>query len=206
MSALPLLRHGIPDTSLEGGRQFHLKVAPMLAAAGKSAFEIGSPGAKSVHAAITTRIALIGGFTPRRCGIATFTADMYASLTATSPNLAVDVYAMTPAPEHTRFDAPVCATIVESDRTSFAAAAQQINASRVAYRDNQSYFAIMLDDNNRKTICRLYLNGQKKYFAIIDEQKKEVKTEIATIDDIFNFAETLNKIVADFDGEKGSTQ
>ena len=131
MSALPLLRHGTPDTSLEGGRQFHLKVAPMLAAAGKSAFEIGSPGTKSVHAAITTRIALIGGFTPRRCGIATFTADMYASLTATSPNLAVDVYAMTPAPEHTRFDAPVCATIVEGDRTSFAAAAQQINASRV---------------------------------------------------------------------------
>jgi predicted type IV restriction endonuclease len=79
---------------------------------------------------------------------------------------------------------------------------QKINASRVAYRDNQSYFAIMLDDNNRKTICRLYLNGQKKYFAIIDDQKKEVKTEIATIDEIFNFAETLNKIVGDFDGEK----
>jgi predicted type IV restriction endonuclease len=82
---------------------------------------------------------------------------------------------------------------------------QKINASRVAYRDNQSYFAILLDDNNRKTICRLYLNGQKKYFAIIDEQKKEVKTEIATIDDIFNFAETLNKIVAEFDGEKSGS-
>lgn len=79
---------------------------------------------------------------------------------------------------------------------------QKINANRVAYRDNQSYFAILLDDNNRKPICRLYLGGQKKYFAIIDEQKKEVKTEIATIDDIFNFAETLNKVVADYDGEK----
>ena len=79
---------------------------------------------------------------------------------------------------------------------------QKINANRVAYRDNQSYFAIMLDDNNRKTICRLYLGGQKKYFAVIDEQKKEVKNEIAPIDDIFNFAETLNKIVSDFDGEK----
>ena len=79
---------------------------------------------------------------------------------------------------------------------------QKINANRVAYRDNQSYFAIMLDDNNRKTICRLYLGGQKKYFAVIDEQKKEVKNEIAPIDDIFNFAETLNKIVSDYDGEK----
>ena len=79
--------------------------------------------------AITTRIALIGGFTPRRCGIATFTADMFASLTASSPNLAIDVYAMTPAPDHTRFDAPVCTTIVESDPASFAAAARKIEAS-----------------------------------------------------------------------------
>ena len=40
---------------------------------------------------------------------------------------------------------------------------QKINAIRVSYRDAQSYFAILLDDNNRKTICRLYLNGTKKY-------------------------------------------
>jgi predicted type IV restriction endonuclease len=39
---------------------------------------------------------------------------------------------------------------------------QKINANRVTFRDAQSYFAILLDDNNRKTICRLYLNGTKK--------------------------------------------
>ena len=131
MPALPLLRHGTSGTALEVGRQFLLKTAPTCGAAQKSAFDAGAPGAISMPPVITTRIALIGGFTPRRCGIATFTADMYASLTATSPNLAVDVYAMTPAPGHTRFDAPVCATIVEGDRTSFAAAAQQINATSV---------------------------------------------------------------------------
>ena len=82
---------------------------------------------------------------------------------------------------------------------------QKISSSRIAFRDAQSYFAILLDDNNRKTICRLYLNSSKKYFAFIDEQKKEVKNEIASIDDIFNFADLLHKIVANYDGEKKSS-
>ena len=34
--------------------------------------------------AASCRIALIGGFTPRRCGIATFTADIYKSLATAS--------------------------------------------------------------------------------------------------------------------------
>lgn len=79
---------------------------------------------------------------------------------------------------------------------------QKIPSKRIVYRDAQSYFAILLDDNNRKTICRLYLNGGKKYFATIDEQKKEVRNEISSLDDIFNFAELLHKIVANYDEEK----
>jgi hypothetical protein len=79
---------------------------------------------------------------------------------------------------------------------------QKINATRVTYRDAQSYFAILLDDNNRKTICRLYLNGSKKYFVTLDEQKKEVKNEITSLDHIFNYSETLLKIVESFDKSK----
>jgi glycosyltransferase involved in cell wall biosynthesis len=74
-------------------------------------------------------IALIGGFTPRRCGIATFTADIHASLNAAAPGLDVDVYALTPALDHTRFDAAVSGMIVAEDRASFIAAAHRINAS-----------------------------------------------------------------------------
>lgn len=79
---------------------------------------------------------------------------------------------------------------------------QKINAKRVTYRDAQSYFAILLDDNNRKTICRLYLNGSKKYFVTLDEQKKEVKSEINSLDDIFIHSELLNKIVDTYDKSK----
>lgn len=79
---------------------------------------------------------------------------------------------------------------------------QKIDASRINFRDAQTYFAILLDDNNRKTICRLYLNSSKKYFATLDEQRKEVKTEITSIDDVFQYSEMLFKIVENYDKSK----
>ena len=75
---------------------------------------------------------------------------------------------------------------------------QKININRISYRDAQSYFAILLDDNNRKTICRLYLNGNKKFIATLDEQKKEVKKEINSLDDIFNYADILFSVVESY--------
>ena len=77
----------------------------------------------------TTRIALIGGFTPRRCGIATFTADIHASLASECPEAVVDVYAMAPVSNDISFAAPVRGVIVENDPASFAAAAAAIEAS-----------------------------------------------------------------------------
>ena len=79
---------------------------------------------------------------------------------------------------------------------------QQIPASRIAFRDAQSYFAILLDDNNRKTICRLYLNGNKKFIGLFDEQRKETKTEILSLDDIFNHSTSILKTIEIFDKTK----
>jgi hypothetical protein len=82
---------------------------------------------------------------------------------------------------------------------------QKITLSRITYRDAQSYFAILLDDNNRKTICRLYLNGSKKFIATLDQQKKEVRNEISSLDDIFNHSELLFQIVENYDKSKEGT-
>lgn len=71
---------------------------------------------------------------------------------------------------------------------------QSVDAKRITYRDAQSYFAILLDDNNRKTICRLHLNS-KKAIVILDENKKEIKHEINSIDEIFKYSEVLIKTV-----------
>ncbi len=79
---------------------------------------------------------------------------------------------------------------------------QKIDSKRIIYRDAQSYFAVLLDDNNRKTICRLYLGENKKYIAIIDSDKKEIKTEINSLDEIFNFGNSLIEKVIFYDSSK----
>jgi len=62
---------------------------------------------------------------------------------------------------------------------------------KITYRDAQSYFAILFDDNNRKPICRMYLNGGKKFIAIFDGNKTEQKKEIKSLDDIFTYTDEL---------------
>jgi len=71
----------------------------------------------------------------------------------------------------------------------------KISSDRIVYRDAQSYFAIILDDNNRKPICRLYLDGKRKFIGLFDENKKENKHELTKIDDIYLYADQLYKIV-----------
>ncbi|HEX8562699.1 MAG TPA: type I restriction endonuclease [Flavobacterium sp.] len=82
---------------------------------------------------------------------------------------------------------------------------QKVKASRIVYRDAQSYFAILLDDNNRKTLCRLYLGGAKKYLVVLDEQRKEVRHEIETLDDIFGLGDVLLKVLFSYDKTKTET-
>ncbi|WP_199140015.1 type I restriction endonuclease [Pedobacter sp. ASV12] len=66
---------------------------------------------------------------------------------------------------------------------------------RISYRDAQTYFAILLDDNNRKTICRLYL-GAKKYLVVLDTAKKEIRHPINSIDEIYSHDDLLKESVA----------
>lgn len=68
---------------------------------------------------------------------------------------------------------------------------QKVSLSRITYRDAQSYFSVFLDDNNRKPVCRLYFNGNKKFIGLFDENKKETKIELENLDDIFNYSGEL---------------
>jgi hypothetical protein len=68
----------------------------------------------------------------------------------------------------------------------------KISVNRIFYRDAQSYFSIILDDNNRKPVCRLYLS-KRKFIGIFDENKKEIKTEFNSLDDLFSFSEDIIK-------------
>jgi predicted type IV restriction endonuclease len=69
---------------------------------------------------------------------------------------------------------------------------QVADIERVHYRDAQSYFSILLDDSNRKTICRLHFNAvSQKYIGFIDEDKKEKRYPIASLNGIYDFADQI---------------
>ncbi len=47
----------------------------------------------------------------------------------------------------------------------------EIDSSRVHYRDNKSYFNVLLDNSIRKWVCRLGFNTANKYIQLNDEEK-----------------------------------
>lgn len=65
-----------------------------------------------------------------------------------------------------------------------------VDIKRVTYRDNASYFNVLLDDNIRKTICRLYFNRSQKYIAFVKD-KKEERIAIDSVNDIFNYSNRI---------------
>ena len=85
---------------------------------------------------------------------------------------------------------------VEGFHTIRALLRDTVSPRRIFIRDAQSYCAILLDDNNRKTICRLrFNNAQKLSIGIFNEKKEEERVALDAIDDIFNFSAQLKATV-----------
>lgn len=72
-----------------------------------------------------------------------------------------------------------------------------IDVQRVYYRDNQTYFSVLVDDNHRKLVCRLYLNSEKsKKFLYRDENGQDITHKIDTILDLYKYSEEFRTIVS----------
>lgn len=69
--------------------------------------------------------------------------------------------------------------------------ADRVDLARIVPRDVQSYFGVLLDDNNRKPICRLWFNTKQKYLGVFDASKKETRIPIKSVDEIFKHAEAI---------------
>ncbi|WP_418499218.1 type I restriction endonuclease [Flagellimonas sp.] len=72
---------------------------------------------------------------------------------------------------------------------------RKLPVNRIVHRDTQSYFGILLDDNNRKPLCRLHLNGGNKYLGTFNGRKEETRHLINSVDDIYQFEELLLQII-----------
>jgi hypothetical protein len=75
-----------------------------------------------------------------------------------------------------------------------------IDVKRISMRDTKSYCGILLDNNNRKPICRLRFNSSQKYLAILS-QKKEERVAIDCVDDIFKYSEQIKSSVTEYEIE-----
>lgn len=79
-----------------------------------------------------------------------------------------------------------------------AIAAKVVPPARLAHRDTKSYMGILLDDNNRKPICRLWFNSKQKYLGVIDGNKEETRIPIDSVIDIYQHADKIFETLATY--------
>ena len=90
----------------------------------------------------TTHIAFIGDYIPRRCGIATFTADICEAISAEFPEVKCIVGSVNDRPEGYDYPERVRFEIEEQDSTSFTRAAEFLNINNVEVLSVQHEFGI----------------------------------------------------------------
>lgn len=67
-----------------------------------------------------------------------------------------------------------------------------VPATRISFRDTKSYFGILLDDNNRKPLCRLHFNTSNKYIETFQNGKDNgVKNPLENLEEIYKFKNEL---------------
>ncbi len=70
-----------------------------------------------------------------------------------------------------------------------------VPVSEITYRDTASYINILYQDNGRKWICRLVLNGSKKSLLIPDENKNPVQYNLNDIYELEQYKQQLLEVL-----------
>lgn len=72
-----------------------------------------------------------------------------------------------------------------------------VGTQRIVMRDAQSYCAILLDDNNRKPICRLrFNNAEKLSIGLFNEKKEEERFPLSHLDNLYDHVDRLRGTVS----------
>lgn len=99
-------------------------------------------------------------------------------------------------------DNGVITTPEETDayRVVQAIASEFVDPDRVIMRDAKSYCAILLDDNNRKPICRLRFEGRQWRIGTF-KQKDETLNDINKISDIYKLRQSISDAINEYISE-----
>ena len=71
--------------------------------------------------------------------------------------------------------------------------AEAVDVKRVYLREAKDYSTVILDDNNRKPVCRLRFLTSRKAVMLIDADKNEQRVDIQELDDIYSHAGRLRE-------------
>lgn len=118
----------------------------------EAANDAGGPGAD----ARPCHVVLVGNFPPRRCGIATFTRDVYESVIGADPRTRCDVVAVSDGAAVYDYPSAVTHQIRQDDIEDYARAAQAIAASKPDMLCLQHEFGIFGGPSGEHVLTLLY--------------------------------------------------
>ncbi|MCA0851411.1 type I restriction endonuclease [Salipiger thiooxidans] len=105
----------------------------------------------------------------------------------------------TPTHEAPQADIETTEEEIEGFMIVRAIAAKLTPVSRITIRDAKSYCAILMDDNNRRPICRLYFNSATtKNIGLFDESKTETRVRVEGPGDIYSHADAIEAVVQSY--------
>ncbi len=77
---------------------------------------------------------------------------------------------------------------------------EKVSSDRIIFRDTQSYFGVLLDDNNRKPLCRLHFNTTNKYIELFHNGKDAPEKKILNaIDEIYDYKKELQQTINNYE-------
>jgi len=85
-----------------------------------------------------------------------------------------------------------------------AIASRKVKPKRVVIRDSHSYCAVLLDDNNRKTIARMHFNSATKKYLGTVLGKDEERHLITDVTDLYQYEAQICARLDELEAGKGS--
>jgi predicted type IV restriction endonuclease len=68
-----------------------------------------------------------------------------------------------------------------------------LDDTRIGYRDRERFFGVIIDDDERRTLCRLHFNRVHKYIGIFSSPQSEKKHRVTGVESIRDLREPLRE-------------
>ena len=76
---------------------------------------------------------------------------------------------------------------------------EKIPSERIAHRDTQSYFGVLLDDNNRKPVCRFHFGTSRKQIELFHNGKDAgERMLLESLEDIYKHRDLLHQTLENY--------